>query len=198
MSSVLGPTKELKEELRGVIGWLRPDPRRRLTPAWALGVALVLVGASVCAVFFWGYQRGDTPAAREGEPLLLIAGLLAVLSGMLTMVVSAFQVLRDERSLTFLESGLSYHDVRGKEYRLTWGDIDTIEMIERGLRIQRIDGPSITIRLDWIAADPAELRHALLEIRRRSLMGVPQDIAATITELNLKLTISSQRRRSIS
>lgn len=183
MSSSLRSSGDLSE----VIGWVRPDPRKRLIPAWALGVALVLIGASLCAVFFGGGYGSDI-----SDSLILTGGLLSVLLGMLTMVVSALHVLRDEQSLTFLTEGMSYHDIRGREHRVLWSEVSSIQVVDQSLILTQTSGDEVTLRLDWIPMDLKHLRASLLEVQRRSLMGIPQDISTALGELNI--TRSSQAR----
>ena len=77
----LNPSALERREMKEAVAWLRPDPRQRLYPAWTLGVTLIIVGCGCCGLFF--HQ-----AIPDAIALLLI-GLGAVLSGMLTMVVSA-------------------------------------------------------------------------------------------------------------
>lgn len=179
------------EELEGIIGWLRPDPRQRLIPAWGLGVLLVLIGAGLCAVFFLSDETGGRVEVGSAGPWLLFGGLGSVLLGMLTMVINAIKVLQDERSLAFLVEGLEYTDVIGRSTELLWREVEEISIKEhaRGaLEVTLSDQRTVTMRLEWLKVELTSLRAALLAEQRRYLMGVPHQVPQTLDTLGLKLS----------
>ena len=170
------------------IAWLRPDPRRRLIPIWIFGVCLLLVGSSLCAFFF--SAQGITPeSTREAQyPLALFFGLLCILCGMLSMVVSAIRVLSDERCLTLMDSGIVYTNRMGQITQIDWKDVIQIKRSstsESTLEFDReLDSPFL-VHLEHMSVSPDTLQTVLEEERKRILMDIPSQLSQRLIELKI-------------
>ena len=189
----LSESFQAPDELDHIIGWLRPDPRRRLIPAWGLAVLLVLIGAGLCAVFFLSEETGGRVKVGEAAPILLFGGLLSILLGMLTMVVNAIKVLQDERSVAFLSDGLLYSDVRGEISEMLWRDVESVKVSEpsslrAALEVSLHSGRYVTLRLEWLNVDLELFKRLLLDEQRRYLMGVPHQVNHGLSKLKLTLS----------
>ena len=177
----LNPSALEKREMKEAIAWLRPDPRQRLYPAWTLGVTLVLVGCGCCGLFF--HQ-----AIPDAVALLLI-GLGAVLSGMLTMVISALKVLSDNTCLLWTAKSVIYRDQNARRTELPWDEINEIrcepslEYLELSSRLG-----FLKVHLTSMRLDPTQLCKILIEERRRALMGLPLRDAQSLRALNIPVS----------
>ena len=162
----LNPTALEKRELKEAIAWLRPDPRKRLYPAWGLGVLLLIVGSGCCGIFF--HQ------AIPDSALLLVVGLLSVLLGMLTMVFSAFKVLSDNTCLLWTQKSLIYRDQDNRRTEMLWSEITELIAMEEQQYIEVIwaDSQHLKLHLNLMGVSPLKLSQILKEEQRKSLMGI--------------------------
>ncbi len=186
MITDLNPTEIEKRELKEAIAWLRPDPRKRLYPAWALGVLLVVSGSGCCGIFF--HQ------AIPDSVLLLLIGLGAVLFGMLTMVISALKVLSDDTSILWTATALIYRDQDARRTEIAWEDILSLRC-EPALEYIELRFPTgeLKLHLQCMQLDPQTLCEVLTAERRKALMGIklstPQELRA------MKIPVSLPRNQ---
>lgn len=174
----LNPSALEKRELKEAIAWLRPDPRRRLYPAWLLGVSLILAGSGCCGLFF--HQ-----AIPDSIALLLI-GLGAVLCGMLTMVFSALKVLSDSTCLLWTATSVIYRDQNARRTEMPWCEIKEISCEPTLEYIELIFAQgSLKVHLDSMRVNPAQFCQVLIEERRRALMGIPLRDAHTLRAMKI-------------
>lgn len=177
--------KSPEQEIRELRGWLRPDPRRRLLPAWGLGVVLILLGAFICAYFFHRDTRSPLPD-EDGLILWLIMGLLSVLCGMLTMVLSALFVLQDNRSLGFREDGLVYRSIDGAEQCFLWVNIQNMTPDQpKSIDLLLQGGQHANLRLDWLDVDMHLLTDALQRAQQSFLLGTTYSLFDHLSDLEI-------------
>lgn len=103
----------------------------------------------------------------------LVAGLLFVVSGMLTFVIAALRVLADDTCIGLRVDGVLYR--RGGEVArlVAWEAVDAV----------RVDGEALIVEVEggeaWRVVDAfaditaAELAERIRATRRRALMGLP-------------------------
>lgn len=183
------PFQAPEEELRELWGWLRPDPKRRLLPAWGLGVVFIILGSSICAIFFLGEDQQSEIGPNGKGPLLLLVGLLSVFTGMMTMVISALRILSDERSIGFRSDGLTLFDISGQEQTVQWRDlVDIISYPDAKIELKLQDDQRVTVRVEWLGVDPYIFAQALRDEHKRYLFGVPTGLLEHLQLLGLKVT----------
>jgi hypothetical protein len=182
MITDLNPTEIEKRELKEAIAWLRPDPRKRLYPAWALGVLLVISGSGCCGIFF--HQ------AIPDSVMLLLIGLGAILLGMLTMVISAIKVLSDDTSILWTETALIYRDQDARRTELTWNEILSIhcEPSLEYIELRSATG-EFKLHLQFMQLDPETLCDVLKAEQRKSLMGIKLSTAVELRALNIPVSL---------
>lgn len=180
----LNPTELEKKELKEAIAWLRPDPRKRLYPAWGLGVLLVIVGAGCCGLFFH--------LAKPNSALLLLVGLSSILLGMLTMVFSAFKVLSDNTCILWTKDALIYRDQDNRRTEITWSQISRFNFDEeqRYIEVLWSDTQRVKLHLNQMGVDPKHLCKVLKEEQRKSLMGIKLRTAQELRALQIPVSLS--------
>ena len=170
------------------IAWLRPDPRQKLIPVWLFGVCLLLVGSSLCAFFF--SAQGITPeSTQEAQyPLALFLGLVCILCGMLSMVISAIRVLSDERCLTLMDSGIIYTNRIGQITQIEWKEVIQVRQSTTSEAILEFDrelNAPFLVHLDNMRVSPYTLQVLLEEERKRVLMDIPSQLSQRLIELKI-------------
>lgn len=150
------------------IEWFRPDPKRRLLPAWIVGSCLLGLGL-VATTYGFSHLGKDEQLGLLG----LVIGLSCVASGMLTFTVSALRVLADDTCLGLRIDGLLYR--RGGEIAriIPWDALGQVTADEGGLAVA-IDGEApLRIRTPFADIEHAEIAARIMTTRRRALMGLP-------------------------
>lgn len=150
------------------IEWFRPDPRRRLMPAWIVGSCLLGLGLASTTYGFSQLGRDDHLGL-----LGLVVGLSCVACGMLTFTVSALRVLADDTCLGLRVDGLLYR--RGGEIArvIPWEALGQVTAEDAGLRV-RVDGDTpLLIRTPFADVEHGEIARRIMATRRRALMGLP-------------------------
>lgn len=150
------------------IEWFRPDPRRRLMPAWIVGSCLLALGLAATTYGFSQLGKDDHLGL-----LGLVLGLSCVASGMLTFTVSALRVLADDTCLGLRVDGLLFR--RGGEIArvIPWEELGEVSADDDGLRVP-VDGQDgLLIRTPFADIEHAEIARRIMATRRRALMGLP-------------------------
>jgi len=152
------------------IEWFRPDPRRRLMPAWIGGSCLLGLGL-VSTTYGFSQLGRDEHLGLLG----LVVGLSCVACGMLTFTVSALRALADDTCLGLRIDGLLYR--RGGEVArvIPWDALGEVTAERDGLRVRvRVDGDEgLLIRTPFADIEHGEIARRIATTRRRALMGLP-------------------------
>ncbi len=150
------------------IEWFRPDPRRRLMPAWIIGSGLLGLGLVATTYGFSQLGRDDHLGL-----LGLVVGLSCVACGMLTFTVSALRVLADDTCLGLRVDGLLYR--RGGEIAriIPWHAVGEATADDDGLAVPVQGGDDLRIRAPFADIEHAEIAERIATTRRRALMGLP-------------------------
>lgn len=150
------------------IEWFRPDPRRRLMPAWIAGTAL-LAGGLAATTYGFSVLGRDEHLGLLG----LLVGLSCVACGMLTFTVSALRVLADDTCLGLRIDGLLYR--RGNEVArvIPWDAVGEVHLDGEALVVP-IEGDT-PLRITTPFADVGHdvIVDRIVVTRRRVLMGLP-------------------------
>lgn len=156
---------------RETLGWYRPTIRSAVVWAWAQALALVLLGATVLGLL--RVERVDF-----GSPWLpvYLVGMLLVMSGPLWLASRLSRLMRTERCLLLERGALIWMEGDARRETIRWGDIEAVELEGEHLVIvaegRRLELPA---RFEDIAPDT--LANLLMDLRRRSLMGLPMRVA---------------------
>lgn len=168
----MGTTDESGSQgARETLGWFRPAIRSAVVWAWAQALTLVLLGGTVLGLL--RVERVDF-----GSPWLpvYLIGLLLVMSGPLWLASRLSKLMRTERCLLLELGAVVWLEGDTRRAAIRWGDIESVEVEGEHLVIatgdQRLELPA---RFEDIEA--ATLVNLLMDLRRRSLMGLPMRIA---------------------
>lgn len=156
---------------RETLGWFRPAIRSAVVWAWAQALTFVLLGATVLGLL--RVERIDF-----GSPWLpvYLLGLILVMSGPLWLATRLSKLMRTERCLLLELDVLVWLEGDTRRAAIRWGDIESVEVEGDQLIVvsegQRLELPA---RFEGIEADT--LANLLMDLRRRSLMGLPMRVA---------------------
>lgn len=168
----MGTTFETGSEgARETLGWFRPAIRSAVVWAWAQALTLVLLGATVLGLL--RVERVDF-----GSPWLpvYLVGLILVMSGPLWLASRLSKLMRSERCLLLELDALVWLEGDTRKASIRWADIESIQ-IEGEHLIVSTEGQRLELPARFEDIEASSLANLLMDLRRRSLMGLPMRVA---------------------
>lgn len=156
---------------RETLGWFRPAIRSAVVWAWAQALTFVLLGATVLGLL--RVERADF-----GSPWLpvYLVGLLLVMSGPLWLATRLSKLMRTERCLLLELDALVWLEGDTRRAAIRWGDIESIA-VEGDQLIVATEGQRLELPARFEDIESGTLVNLLMDLRRRSLMGLPMRVA---------------------
>ncbi len=154
------------------LAWYRPTIRGKVVRAWAQAFGLVLLGATTLGLL-------RVKDVDFGNPWLAVyaAGMLLVLSGPLWLATRLSKLLGRERCLLFERAALVWLEGERSVRRIPWVDIATVAVRGESLVIHS-DQQDLELPARFEDITPEALASAIMDLRRRALMGLPMRVPA--------------------